>query len=75
MSNLKHTSISEVKEYAKTEDGQWYPKVRHQSYSKDTSEGQLGSPELGFIEVRYLQLNPKFPESIFDPNSLPKEFE
>jgi hypothetical protein len=75
VSNLKHTSISEVKEYAKTEGGQWYPKIRHQSYSKDTSGGQSGSPELGFIEVRYLQLDPKFPESIFDPNSLPKEFE
>jgi len=75
VSNLKHTSISEVKEYAKTEDGQWYPKIRHQSYSKDTSEGQLGSLELGFIEERYLRLNPTFPENIFDANSLPREFE
>lgn len=73
--NLNHKSISEVKEYAKTERGQWYPKIRKQSYAKETPEGQFGSPELGFIEIRYLQLNPEFPNGIFEPNNLPKEFE
>ena len=73
--NLEQTSIWEVKEYAKTRDGQWYPKIMHLSYIKETAEGQRGLPELGFIETRYLQLNPEFPKGIFEPDSLPKEFE
>jgi len=73
--NLKQTSIWEVKEYAKTQYGQWYPKIRHRSGIKETAEGQQGLPELGFIETWYLKLNPEFPEGIFEPDNLQKEFD
>jgi hypothetical protein len=73
--NLEQTSIWEVKEYARTQDGQWYPKIKHLSYIKETAEGQQGLPELGFIETWYLKLNPEFPEGIFEPDNLQKEFD
>jgi hypothetical protein len=73
--NLEQTSISEVKEYAKTRDGQWYPKIMHLSYIKETAEGQQALPELGFIETWYLKLNPEFPKGIFKPDNLQKEFD
>jgi len=73
--NLEQTSIWEVKEYAKTRDGQWYPKIMHLSYIKKTAEGQQALPELGFIETWYLKLNPEFPKGIFKPDNLQKEFD
>jgi len=73
--NLEQTSIWEVKEYTKTKDGQWYPKIKHLSYIKETAEGKKGLPELGFIETWYLQLNPEFPKGIFESDSLQKEFD
>ena len=53
----KEWAIEEVKEYARTESGQWYPK---------TIDYQ------GSIETIYLQLKPKFPEGILDLENLPK---
>jgi len=49
---------TEVKEFAQTREGKWYP-------------GRIEGP--GIANTVYLETNPVFPEGIFDPNSLPKE--
>ena len=49
---------TEVKEFAQTREGKWYPK---------RVEG------LGIANTIYLETNPVLPEGIFDPNNLPKE--
>lgn len=50
--------FEDVEEYGRTDDGRWYPKK---------VKGH------GFSSVVYLEINPVFPEGVFDPNSLPEE--
>jgi len=52
----EHGGKTEVKEFAQTREGKWYPK---------RVEG------LGIANTIYLETNPVFPEGIFDPNKLP----
>ena len=49
---------TDVKEFAQTREGKWYPK-------------RIEAP--GIANTVYLETNPVFPEGIFDPNNLPKK--
>jgi len=48
--------VEDVTEFGRTDDGRWYPKK-----VEDVATHTI-----------YLETDPKFPEGIFDPNSLPK---
>jgi len=49
---------TEVKEFAQTKEGKWYPK-------------RIEGPDIA--NTVYLETNPVFPEGIFDSNNLPKK--
>lgn len=51
-------ATTEVKEFAQTREGKWYPKNVQGPWISHTI---------------YLETNPVFPEGIFDPNELPKD--
>jgi hypothetical protein len=51
-------ATTEVKEFAQTREGRWYPKSVKGPWISNTV---------------YLETNPVFPEGIFDPNELPKD--
>ena len=53
-----NNGTTEVKEFAHTKEGKWYPK---------RVEGR------SIANTIYFETNPVFPEGIFDPNNLPKE--
>ncbi len=53
-----HGGITEVKEFARTKEGKWYPKSVQGPWISNTV---------------YLETDPVFPEGIFDPNELPKD--
>jgi hypothetical protein len=53
-----HGEKTEVKEFAQTREGKWYPR-------------RIEEP--GIANTAYLETNPFFPEGIFNPNNIPKE--
>jgi hypothetical protein len=67
----KFTSLTEVKEFGKTDQGQWYPKrIEHRTVRQNLSSTEfLPSPDS--VEEIYLNTEPNFPEGIFDCDKLP----
>ena len=64
--------VTEVTQFAQTDDGQWYPTVVEDWTSLWDSEGNVSSPKRSLVRTVYLETNPDFPEGIFDPKNLPK---
>ena len=60
--------IKEVTEFAHASGGKWYPKEIKNIWCNDTSREK----ERHSVGTLYLNINPTFPEGIFDPKNLPK---
>lgn len=61
-------NIKEITEFAQTDTGKWYPKKIKSTWCNDVSKAK----QRQHFQRIYLKTNPKFPEGIFDPKSLPK---
>jgi hypothetical protein len=59
----------EILEYARTSDGNYYPKVIRKKDTVITGSSKI-MEEL--IRNIYIQIEPQYPEGIFDPENLPK---
>jgi len=65
-------SISEVKEFSQTEDGWFFPRVvEHWNATEDHDSSEV-STKLSGIKTVYLEMNPDFPEGLFDAANLPQ---
>lgn len=67
-------SAMEILEYARTPNGQWYPrKIQKTEYERIRRNGEM-LPEISY-KVIYLFENPVFPKGLFDPDNLPRIIE
>jgi hypothetical protein len=63
--------IIDITEFAQAANGHWYPKIIEERQSGIRQDYREAPLKTTVIKRVYLQIPPEFPESIFDPNTLP----